>query len=140
MGYHIMDKKEDREMEEALKSLVQEMKNEIPDAIAVGIFSIKDGLILAHQFDIPGTDPNIASAVHANVFRTFERFLGLVPEEIAGSLKAITLSVEGAFFFILVDDEGRLAIITATRSSNLGILRVLARKYLDKAVEIVFGS
>ncbi len=125
------------QVREGLHKLINEMRSEIPGCIAVGFFDIKSGKILDYAFNIPGSDPENASRVHAGIFEKVENFLKFIPEDITGKLQAMSLVVEGAFFYLVVDDKVKVAVMAASTSPNFGLLKTVSKMYLSKVVNLL---
>lgn len=118
------------------QQLVTRMKSQLPGAMATGIFSIADGLMLAVDSEMPDTEVNAMSASHTRVWDKISNFLKLLPGEIGGELTAMVMEVEGACFYVAVDRGYQIAVMAAcdTDVGNLGLLRVVTRRYLNKVL------
>jgi len=121
------------------QKIIHKMRNHLPGSLATGIFSIKDGMMLSLDSSIPDSNMEIMSVSHALLWDRIAGFLKLLPSDIVGDMKSITLEVEGLSFYILVDNQHEIAImaVSDTGSTNLGLLRIMANSYLKKAALIL---
>lgn len=118
------------------QEIAEQMKAQLPGALAAGIFSIRDGLVLAIDSNVPDTNIDHMSASHVVIWDKIEGFLKLLPNEIVGEMKSLILEVEGFSFYICVDRGYQIAIMAASdkESGNLGLLRIISKRYLNKTL------
>lgn len=120
-------------MSNPVEKLVTDMKQHLPHAVATGVFSIADGLMLAVHSDVPDTNMDAMSAIHSRIWDRLGSFLAMLPKEMTGPLTSMTLETKDASFFIVVDDQSQVGLMAAIASSgNLGMLRVMSKNYLEK--------
>lgn len=125
-------------MEGALQELVREMKNRVPGALATAFFSVTDGLMLAVDSDIPDTNVEAMSAIHDRIWGRIQQFMTGLPPEIAGRLSSATLEVEGASFYLSVDEGAQLAGMGAFgEGGSLGLTRLVVDRYVEKAADVL---
>ncbi|MBN1656654.1 MAG: hypothetical protein JXA30_22975 [Deltaproteobacteria bacterium] len=125
-------------MANPIQALITEFKRQLPGAVATAVFSIGDGLMLAVDSDVPDTNIDAMSAIHANIWDRINNFLKILPEEICGGLHSMILEVEGASFFIVVDAQLQVALMAGVNATgNLGMLRVMSNKYLTKLKPLI---
>lgn len=94
--------------------------------------------MLAVESDVPDTNVDAMSAIHANIWERIGNFLNILPQEIRGDLHSMILEVEGASFYIVVDTELQLALMAAAGAEgNIGMLRVMSNKYLKELRPLV---
>jgi predicted regulator of Ras-like GTPase activity (Roadblock/LC7/MglB family) len=123
-------------MDNTFQEITSKMKQQLPGAIATAIFSITDGLILAIDSDIPESDRDAMSASHTIIWDKINTFLRLLPKEIVGDMTSMVLELKGANFYVSVDKGYQIALLAAcdTNNGNLGLLRVISRRYLNKTL------
>ena len=118
------------------QDIVQKMRAQLPGALATGIFSINDGLMLAVDSGVPDTNVDAMSASHTRTWDKLNTFLKLLPDEIVGDMNGLVLEVEGYSFYISVDRGYQIAVMAAcdTKAGNLGLLRVVTKRYMNKVL------
>lgn len=126
-------------MSDMLQQIVKELKERLPGAVATGIFSVTDGLMLAVASDVPETDMDAMSAIHSSIWEKIRNFLDVLPSEIVGNMQSMILETDDASFYIVVDKGMRIALMAAVSSKgNLGMLRLMSQKYLEKVLELIY--
>lgn len=122
-----------------LQSLCLSLKNEIPGAMAVGIFGLAEERMLAVASDVPDTHVDHMSTSHTGMFAQFAEFLGGLPRAIGGQMHSVILDLESATFFMTIDERERLVMMLAcdTDSGNLGLMRVICARYLERALGLL---
>lgn len=118
------------------QEIATQMKAQLPGALATGVFNIKDGLVMAVDSNVPDTNIDHMSIFHSTLWDRTSEFLTLLPSEIVGELKSMILEVEGFSFFICVDRGYQVAVMAAcdTSTGNLGLLRIITKRYLNKTL------
>lgn len=125
-------------MKATFQQLISDMKKQLPGAVATGAFSITDGLMLAVESDVPDTNMDAMSAIHAMIWERVGLFMKNLPTQIAGSMRAMILETEAASFYILVDDSVQIALMAAVGANgNLGMLRLVVKNYLKKIMAVI---
>lgn len=122
--------------ENKFQIIVEQMKEQLPGALATGIFSITDGLMLAVDSDVPDTNMEAMSASHVRIWDNIKRFMELLPSEISGGLHSMILELEGLTFYMACDRGYQIALMGAcdTTTGNLGLLRIITKRYLNKTM------
>lgn len=117
------------------------MRDKVPGFRASGVFGFEDGLMLGVDSTFPDTNRDHMSGSHVRIFDRMMGFLKLLPGSIAGTMHSVVLDLESSTFFMTMDPEHTLVIMVAcdADSGNLGMLRVISRQYLDKALAALKG-
>ena len=118
------------------QDLCHEIRGRVPGFVAAGIFGFSDGLMLGVESDFPDTNQDHMSGSHARIFDRMMGFLRLLPPSIAGTMHSVVLDLASATFFMTMDHEHTLVVMIAcdARTGSLGMLRVIGRKYLERAL------
>jgi len=119
------------------QSLCEEIRGKVPGFLAAGIFGFADGRMLGVESDVPDTNRDHMSGSHARIFDRMMGFLELLPTSISGTMHSVVLDLESASFFMTMDPAHTLVVMVACRAKNgnLGMIRVVARRYLERAMQ-----
>ncbi len=119
--------------------LCRRLKREVPGSMAVAIYGFSASKILAVASDVPDTNVDHMSSTHLGMFDQFASFMRQLPPRISGRLHSVVLGLDTATFFMTIDTKYRLAMMIAcdTKSGNRGLMRVLSKRYLEEAVQLL---
>ncbi len=125
--------------ENPFQAVVDRLKNSVPGAMATGIFSIRDGLMLAVNSSVPDTNMDAMSGSHVRIVDQMNKFVGYLPERISGRLQSSVLVLEDATFYMAMDEEGDFALMIACEAGkgSLGFMRLMARKQMGLVRELM---
>ncbi len=125
-------------MKEEIEKLIREMKESLPGCLGVGLFSLKEGLIISSEIVIPDYDPDYAAASHAHNWNVIKKFLNMLPSPITGKVKNILLELKTGYFQLdVIGDEEYLLMAGIKNAGNIGILRAVMKKYKVKFEELL---
>ncbi|MEN0067403.1 MAG: hypothetical protein AAGA48_35055 [Myxococcota bacterium] len=121
------------------QALCQSMRTKVPGFKAAGIFGFEDGLMLGVDSDFPDTNRDHMSGSHVRIFDRMRSFLTMLPESIAGQMHSVVLDLASHTFFMTMDHDHTLVVMVAcdVEGGNLGMLRVISKQYLDRALNIL---
>lgn len=120
-------------MSEDIDKLLKEMKSSLPNCIGVGLFDLKEGMIIADDIDVPDYDPDYLSASHTDNWNFIKNFLIMLPSDMVGRIQNIVLETEPGFFQLnVLGDEKFLLMGAIENKGNIGILRSVMRKYSSR--------
>jgi predicted regulator of Ras-like GTPase activity (Roadblock/LC7/MglB family) len=109
------------------------MKMRLPNCFGVAVYSLNDGLTIAEDINFPDHDPDYASAIHVSIWNNIKDLLFLLPDGLSGNVINILLEVKSAYFQLQVAGKEELLILAAIEhKENLGMLRVMLKKYIPR--------
>lgn len=125
-------------MQEKLNEIVEQMKENLPNCLGVGIFSLKEGLIISQDINIPEYDPEFAAAAHADNWNVIKKFIDMLPHDITGKIQSILLELKFGYFQLeVLGNEEYLLMAGIKNEGNIGILRTVIKKFKPKFEEIL---
>ena len=119
--------------------LCDQMRQQVPGSMASGIFSFEDGLMLAVDSSVPDTNMDHMSNSHVRIFERMRKFLDMLPTSISGQMHSVVLDLDRSTFFMTMDHKHTLVVMVACSkdTGNLGMLRVLSKRFLQRALDIL---
>ncbi|MGF1468904.1 MAG: hypothetical protein ACFCGT_22495 [Sandaracinaceae bacterium] len=126
-------------MNEQLQALCLDMRRQVPGSMAAGFFSVSDGRMLAVDSSVPDTQIDHMNESHVRIFGRMTRFLQMLPDRITGEMHSVVLDLEPAIFFMTMDRTQTLVAMVAcdTNRGSLGMLRVVSKRGLERAVRLL---
>jgi len=118
--------------------LAAAMRDQIPGARLAAILDLEQGSVLGIDSDLAGLDAVSLGKGSLRVWDMLNSALAALPESIAGGLQALVMGTESLNLHAIVEPVGRTAVLVACDASagNLGLVRMLSRKVLRKAVAL----
>ncbi len=123
-------------MHHHIKELIKKLKEDLPGSLGVGLFCLKEGMILEAEIDVPDYNPEYAGAVHAEIWRKIKDFINLLPPSMRGKIKNIMLEMKSVYLQLTaIGDEDFLIMTGIPNDNNPGMLRYTIKKYKKKFEE-----
>ncbi len=113
-----------------LQEILEKSAQEIPELMGTSIVNLESGLPIATYSPDPNFDVAVASAVYAEVLKANNRALELLggPEAV-GETEDILITTDMAYILIRQLGEKHYHGVAITRKGNLGLARVIMKKY-----------
>jgi len=121
------------EVDHPLKLILEELKKEVPGFIAAGIVDVDEGMPIVAISTDPRFDAHIAAAYYTEVAKVNEKALDALGE--GCKIEEFLLTSDKFYlFFKNFPDTSFYFILTVAKGANLGIVKMIMRKYEDKFI------
>ncbi|MBW2038881.1 MAG: response regulator [Deltaproteobacteria bacterium] len=139
-----VDVKEEREEPEDYKggqvransvnAVLEEFKCEVPNFIAAEVVGIDDGIPIVAISSDPTFDPNIAAAYYAEVVKANEKALKAL--ERGHKIEEVLLTTDEFYLLLRILPDNRFYLgLAIAKEGNLGMARMIMKKYEDRFIE-----
>ncbi len=115
-----------------MQSIVDELMNKLPGALAISVAEIDSGMTLASKSNTSSLEPELAAAYNAEVIKQklkAKTALGLEDKNIEDILITLT---DQYHVITIVPGNTYFVYVATTKDSNLAIIRATLRKYMDQ--------
>ncbi len=113
-----------------LQELLEKAAGEIPELIGTSIVNFDSGLAIATYSPDPNFDVTVASAAYSEVLKQNNKALELLGgPEIVGETEDILVTTDRAYILVRQLGEKHYQGVAMTRKGNLGLARVIMKKY-----------
>jgi predicted regulator of Ras-like GTPase activity (Roadblock/LC7/MglB family) len=119
-----------------VEELLKLFQAEVPEFVSTDVVNIEEGMSVGGGSIDPNFDSSVASAYYANVTKAMIKAI----EAIDPGLEAedLLITTEGIYILIrLLGDKGYYHGLAITKKGNLGIARVVMKKYKQKIIELL---
>ncbi len=131
--------KKDKKEEEMtkLKELLQKLKEEIPEIIAVGIIDVPRGIAVAGFTYDPKVEINTGTAAVAEILKALDRSQKIMGVNLLGELEDVLITRTNSMTLIkLITNKYAIALMIPA-TGNLGLARVILKKFKPLFEEIL---
>ncbi len=113
-----------------IQKILEKSAGEIPEILATSIVNIESGMPIATYSSDPSFDDTVASAVYAEVLKQNNRALELLGgAEVVGETEDILITTDKVYILVRQLGEKHYQGVAMTRKGNLGLARVIMKKY-----------
>lgn len=121
-----------------LQDAIERFRSEVPAFISTDVVSIASGMSIGGGSIDPRFDANVASASYAEVVKSNARALQLLGMP-ADSTEDILITTKSAYILIRLLGRDFYHGLAIGRNGNLGLARVLMKKYEAEFLEGIRG-
>ena len=108
----------------------------MPWILGLALFD-RDGFMLVSLMDFPDYDRESTAAFHADLWQEIKKFTSVLPKEIDGSLKSLSMELDMAYLQMKVIGEyGIMVAIKKEKEMGAGALR----KIINEIARRIFES
>jgi CheY-like chemotaxis protein len=120
----------------SINGMLEELVGEVPELIAAEIVSIDDGTPLVATVYDSTVDPDILAAYYAEVIKTHEKALEVLKK--ANELEEVLVTTDAFYLIIRILPGTRFYVsLTMARKGNIGMARMVMKRYEERFVEAV---
>ncbi|MBN1255541.1 MAG: response regulator [Deltaproteobacteria bacterium] len=120
----------------SINGIVEELVREVPDLIAAEIVNIDDGTPLVATVYDSTLDPDMLAAYYAEVLKAHEKALDALKK--ASKLEEILVTTDAFYIIIRILPGTRFYVsLTMARKGNVGMARMVMKRYEERFVEAV---
>ncbi|GEM_PF-2422952 len=123
-------------LNEVLK-VFEKIKQEIPQILGLALFD-RDGFMLVSLMDFPDYDRESTAAFHADLWQEIKKFISVLPEEIDGSLKRLSMELDMAYLQMkVVGEYGIMVAIKNEKEMGAGALREIIDEITRRVLKAI---
>ncbi len=117
-------------------NVFEKIKQRMPWILGLALFD-RDGFMLVSLMDFPDYDRESTAAFHADLWQEIKKFTSVLPKEIDGSLKSLSMELDMAYLQMKVIGEyGIMVAIKKEKEMGAGALR----KIINEIARRIFES
>lgn len=122
-----------------LPELIQSFQDEVPGFISADIVEIETGMSIGGGTIDPEFDSEMASASYAEVVKSNRRALSLLGMPETAS-EDVLITTKDAYLLIRELGTSYYLGLVISKDGNLGMARMLTRRYADKFLKAIEGE
>ncbi len=112
-----------------LEGILEKFGSEVPELIETVIVRIDDGISIGGFSANPNFDLATSSAAYAEVIKSHSKAVELIGTDLVGETEDILITMENTYFLLRMLGEKHYHGLAITKKGNLGLSRVIMKKY-----------
>jgi len=119
-----------------VEELLELFRADVPEFISTDVVNIEEGISIGGGSADPSFDSTVASAYYSNVAKAMVKAINAINPELEA--EDLLITTDGIYILIrLLGDKGYYHVLAMTKKGNLGIARVVMKKYEQRIIELL---